>query len=419
MWLCTALCLWLPAGCGNLYTGEGMEPPIVNPDDPDNPNPTPPEKIEEVPIMVSYTDPSYNSFTKGLGAFDEGTEQGRQVWEKAVFYIYAFRSDDPLLDFAVTRSQDKETCLVDGSTETPADARMGRRARLNRDEASAFFTWLDNEPLYYSSLYQTRPFNFFAYYIDDIEPQEFKRDTESIRFRFTLDGTQDILCAAARFTDQQLEQADNLSNVNERDNVLNYRYSSYTGHRNFQPVFTFRHYLSRLNFEAYPGGRDATNIYIQSVKVKSQATGIMTVAAKDTTQVGVTFDGTPVDFVLKEADGTPLLRDTYHVEMTPEDLAIADVYQRSKVRLGSGSLLSVPADTYELTIELKQVFTDGRPEATYLTKYPLHPTGGFRPGAEYTLRIAVYGLELIKVDAIITGWANGGQVDVDPDKEFN
>ena len=180
------LCL---CGCGNLYTGEEM--PITGPDDPDTPQwPA----TEEVPIMIAFTDPSYSILTRGQGPFEADTELGKRNWTNARFHVYAFRSDNPEgMTFATTRQEDSEICLVDGSTQSTPDPEHGREAKLTEYEGGAFFTWTDEtEQLYYSSLAQINPFNFFAYHIDDAAVSNFTRGTDDIRFDLEIQDATEI-----------------------------------------------------------------------------------------------------------------------------------------------------------------------------------------------------------------------------------
>ncbi len=448
------LLLWLlfaATGCGNLYTGEGMEPPVVDPDEPqpEDPIEEDPTKTEEMPIILSFTDPSYNSFgtpqTRGLGPFENDPNDptvGKEVWENAIFYVYAFRSDDPMMSFEVQSKDDKETCLIDGSLESePATFNgqyHGRKMMLNKDDASAIFNWKDskqNVP-YYSSLNQTRKFNFFAYYLDDALVTGMTRNMDGIFIDFEINGTQDVLCAAARFTQEQEENAAKVQNASERQNLKNYRYSTYTGHRNYMPVFTFPHQLTQLCLQAYGGELAADSIFIEGVEVMSKYKGRLTAAAKDTTKVGITFADETKLLPLLEKDGTAMKEDTIHFDDSDylcdaEGNVIRDeqdnpvglnpnksVYDRKPTPLGSGKMLTVPAETYTVNFYLRQHFTDGRPAERYKTKYDVSIAGGFQAGTRYTLRVAVYGLQKIEIKVIITGWADGGNVNIDDDSNF-
>ena len=445
------LLLVAATGCGNLYTGEGMEPPVVDPDEPkpEDPIEEDPTKTEEMPIILSFTDPSYNSFgtpqTRGLGPFENDPNDptvGKEVWENATFYVYAFRSDDPMMSFEVQSKDDKETCLIDGSLESePATFNgqyHGRKMMLNKDDASAIFNWRDsktNVP-YYSSLNQTRKFNFFAYYLDDAEVTGMTRNMDGIYIDFQVNGTQDVLCAAARFTKEQEENAAKVQNASEKQNLQNYRYSTYTGHRNYMPVFTFPHNMTLLCLQAYGGELAANKIYIEGVEVVSKYKGHLTAAAKDTTKVGITFADETKPLPLLEKDGSKMEEDTIFFDdsdylCNEEGNVIRDeqgnpvglnpnksVYDRKPNPLGSGRMLTVPADTYTIYFYLRQQFTDGRETEYYTTKYDVTVPGGFQAGTRYTLRVAVYGLQQIEIKVIITGWADGGHVDIDDDSNF-
>lgn len=368
---------------------------------------------ENIPVMLIVGDPSYTLMSKGAGAIapNEGF-----YWENSRVYVYSFKRDLTTA-FDVTSSEDNENCLVDGSVETPGFP-GGKKARLN--SLDTYISWEEkSQNVFYPPTQYG--YDFYGYYLDDIEPApgDYLRSADGIQFKVKIDGTQDLMSAKARLTRQQLEKED--LSPEEREQIQKYYYSSYTARRNIVPILYFKHHLVRLRFEIYPGSKKSNRVYVDSVVVASKTRAVFTVAHKSEDRMGLDFtaDNRYEYLSLKERGGGPLEPDCYHTDYWGD--YNKPVFEREGVRVGE-SLLVAPDQSYKLRIHLKEWADEhhsGEPvtSVNYLTLQNTEQK--FQPGMQYTVRVAVYGLQQVEVEVTPEPWGNGGDINVDEDENFS
>lgn len=392
---------------------------------------------EPIPVMVAVGDPSYSVLTRKAGAFDS-LHIDDTAWKQAVFYIYAFNVENGA-DYKVTRkseaNKNNDICLIDGSMDRE-DAMGGKPARLNQGDFS-FLEWL-NEPynIYYNTLHPNLPYKFYAYYVDDLEipDSEIQRETDRIYFNVEIDGSQDLMSSVAKLTDTQKESIEDkyINNKSEKDKLLNSLYSAYAANRGINPMFTFKHHLSRFKFRIYPGKPEASQVYVDSICMYSHTKGVFTVVSKHETEIGVDFsaDEALQPLYLTERGGGDLDQKRYKVLYNPNGMdetkyANLDVYSRNYLPVGE-SLLVAPDDSYQVIVHLRQEFDDGKATQYYLTEYNLTSaikdkveTKGFSPGKAYVVRIAIFGVQEVKIQVVaVDTWQDGGYTDINPDDFF-
>lgn len=392
--------LLLLTGCGKTYTGDennrstGLEP-----------------LDENIPVMLAISDPVYSMLTRGNGAFDSELSNAIEMWKKAVFYIYAFKIEDDV-DFRLLSRDNNEHCLVDGSIDTNG-TKMGKRARLNGDRAS-YLSWIDSSEIFYDSENQTRPYRFFGFYIDDLSVKEsdIERTSDAIKIKVQIDGTQDIMSTVATLTD---EQKDAIRKSDSKELIMNSLYSAYTARQGVHPVLAFHHRLARVKFKIFSASEASDNIYVENVSVDSKTDGVFTVVAKDATSIGLDFTNSTIvkPLSLCELGGESLKQDYYKVPWIPEE-ADKDVYERTGVGVGESLLLAPDMDVYKMKLRLKQIFP-GQSSKYYDLYYDLKVNGRFQAGMQYTVRVAVYGLEDADVNVVVDGWREGENIEISPD----
>ncbi len=406
------------------------------------------ETYNLVPIMLFINEQDYFSVsaTRGTGPFEEGNTE---KYFNSTFYVFSFRDgcdEQGALayetDFTKTRYADgyssteyydpeSADCLVDGT-----DYRMGMSMYPSADNAGGMLQ-THGIVMYYPSVYQDVGYNFFAYYIDDIEPTQVNRTESGISYDVEIDGTQDIMCGMApKLTSEVLDNkiaAGLTISDDERTRILNIgNYSTYAARRSVNPEIELEHELTQLRFVAYPGDNRSGSITITGISVNSRYKGTMTVASRDTDYLGMAFSDERTDLELCEAsvDGVtscaPL--ESYTIEWD-ESMSGTSWQNRPSVDVG-GCLLLAPDSVYTLTLYYTQTITadnGGTEEVDLRTVYTLKAdnssyyydgtTGNyiFRPGYVYTVRIGVYGLQEISVSVNIAGWQDGGDVTLDPD----
>lgn len=392
--------LLLLTGCGKTYTGDensrdtGLEP-----------------LDEDIPVMLAISDPVYSMLTRGSGAFDSELSNATEMWKNAVFYIYAFKMEDDV-DFRFLSRDNNEHCLVDGSIDKDG-SKMGKRARLNGDRAS-YLSWIDSSEIFYDRENQTRPYRFFGFYIDDLSVKEsdIERTADAVKIKVQVDGTQDIMSTVATLTDEQKEV---IRRSDNRELTMKSLYSAYTARQGVHPVLAFHHQLARVKFKMFSASEASDNIYVESLSVDSKTDGVFTVAAKDAASIGLDFTNSTIvkPLLLCELGGESLKQDYYKVSWIPEE-ADKDVYERTGVGIGESLLLPPDMDVYKMKLCLKQIFPGQSPKS-YNLFYDLKVNGRFQAGMQYTVRIAVYGLEDADVRVVVDGWREGESIEISPD----
>ena len=362
-----------------------------------------PEESRLVIMSVGNTD---NIILKGSGAIENGDYD---VWDGKPIYVYAFKRD-LMTSFAATSMDDSESCLIDASRDELGSL-AGKRAKVGMLDAYVVWDGIEKAVYYHPGNY---PYDFYAYYIDNMEvpSEQISRTDDSVSFPVEIDGSTDFMSAKAELTEEQLYRQDFTDE--ERFDIINYAYSAYTAALDIHPVVYFKHLLTRLSFDIYPGREEANNVYIDSIKVLSRTAATFTVAHKQDSRLGLDFSGSDVrsPLWLAEPDGTPLKLDTYHTDYTG-DFSVP-VYERDSVSVG-GSLLVAPDREYEMHIYLKE--RSGGSLKTYeLVTSLTNSQRIFYAGDHYRVRLAVYGLYEMDISAKLVPWTYGGEIIIDNDK---
>lgn len=261
---------------------------------------------------------------------------------------------------------------------------------------------------------------------------------DSLLIGFNIDGTQDIMAGKAVPTQEEIAKCGGEANI----------YSAFAARREVQPNIKFEHLLSRLNFQVLDGKKTETTdedkaVKVTGITVKSKATGKLVIAYQgEATTFANVSDQLIVDKdadaekdaallkelkVMKRADGAALTDKL--VDLTPvtpkwnNGMAMA-------TQVGE-ALLAIPADKYEITINLEQkVQVKGdknsptpddfqTKEYTYNAdlKNTVNPEKGFEPGYSYNVTITVYGLSEIQITTTLTPWKDGGNIEMNPEDE--
>lgn len=260
---------------------------------------------------------------------------------------------------------------------------------------------------------------------------------DSLLIGFKIDGTQDIMAGKAVPTVEEIAKCGGEDNI----------YSAFAARREVQPNIKFEHLLSRLNFQVLDGKKTETTdedkaVKVTGITVKSKATGKLVIAYKGAAAFENVSDQLIVDkdadsekdaALLKElkvkqrAEGAPLTQNLENLApVTPKwnnGMAMA-------TQVGE-ALLAIPADKYEITINLKQkVQVKGdkltpqegdfeEKEYTYEAdlKNTANPGQGFEPGYSYNVTITVYGLSEIQITTTLIPWKDGGNIEMNPEDE--
>ena len=385
-----------------------------------------------------------NVATRGTGTVGAVGEK-ENTWAKQTVNVYMLNKGT--LDLAMFGTTDPKPIYDNTVLTTPADNASGIASELDENGVAQY--------KYYPTT--NTAFDFWGYRLDDankatgIEDQEgtdskvavtsgqFVPYTsgDSLLIGFKIDGTQDIMAGKAVPTEEEITKCGGENNI----------YSAFAARREVQPNIKFEHLLSRLNFQVLDGKKTETTdpdkaVKVTGITVKSKATGKLVIAYKGAAAFENVSDQLIVDkdadtekdaALLKElevkqrADGAPLTQNLEALEpVTPKwnnGMAMA-------TQVGE-ALLAIPADKYEITINLKQKvqvkgdklnpqegdFEEKPYTYTADLKNTVNPEKGFEPGYSYNVTITVYGLSEIQITTTLIPWKDGGNIEMNPEDE--
>ncbi|MBR0297886.1 MAG: fimbrillin family protein [Bacteroidales bacterium] len=246
----------------------------------------------------------------------------------------------------------------------------------------------DMNPVYYDLL---KCYDFFGYYIDDIEATPTVADG-TISLPITIDGSQDVMLAAAVRENHQVES---ISVGRER------LFSAYSARKNIHPLLTFKHQLSRFKFIVSNGTSESGNVIkISNLKVKSPAEGVLDIVNSDLT----VYADSEAEMSLKEID--PVTGKT--VELKP---LIVTAFDQP---LGESLMVMPGLAQYNLSFTLTQEGVDKSESVNTAIDIP----GGLVAiaGKMYTVHITVYDFESIKIEVGLEAWDQvPGEIEIGKD----
>lgn len=260
---------------------------------------------------------------------------------------------------------------------------------------------------------------------------------DSLLIGFQIDGTQDIMAGKAVPTEEEMNKCGGEENI----------YSAFAARRNVQPNIKFEHLLSRLNFQVLDGKDTQTTdedkaVKVTGITVKSKATGKLVIAYKGEAAFENVSDQLIVDKDADEVKDAALLKELVvkqraeHALLTDNLVDLQPVTPKWNNGMAMATqvgeaLLAIPADKYEITINLQQkVQVKGNKatpqeddfqtkDYTYVAdlKNTVNPDKGFEPGYSYNVTITVYGLSEIQITTTLTPWKDGGNIEMNPEDE--
>lgn len=367
---------------------------------------------EPVPVRVSVGNPSVRDglSLKGTGPIDNMSQvDGKDI------YVYAF-SKDMLTSYA-KKSQDYIiNTLVDGSIDNPG-SKAGKKATIRA--GSMYLDWAESKTeLYYPSGDMAHlPYDFFAYYIDDMKVSEtdYKRTEHSIALNIEIDGRHDLMSAKAEIDEQQLQQCP----LNERELISEYSYSYFTGIRNILPKFYFKHHLTRLEFELVPGETlERKLVAVQSIQIRSKYKGLFTIADKgQPSQLGVTFEEERKAMTLRERNGTMILPDTYTLYTVTSSNQPA-----TSIPMGGGLLVAPQDLAFEAIVTINETRPNGTSTGNVVNNIEVTytPAPGemmYAAGNQYKIKFKIFGASNVSTNVTLEEWIDGGKLDIDTEND--
>lgn len=440
--LWVGLCMLLLCGCSRgTYVGE-------LPEDDDAP------LTENIPIVLGFGVSSFDILTRGSGAVESGTNL--EFWKNAKFYVYAFNKNVET-DLSVRWSEaNEDICLLDAnrlSEDGGQSSSHGKEVRVKVDNSNLMPFFPDDktgsQDIYYNMKHTDWPYNFFAYYLDDLDLTQLQcvREKNRIYYDVELDGRRDFISSVAN----PKLQEDKYANNPYKQKIMDRAYSAYSASHGLNPVFSFQHHLVRLRFvicRPEEGGSVPSineSLVVKKVSVKSKVRGRFTVAVNDIdaddagkTHVGLSFNRE--DYASEEAyansedylyllkkNGEEIGSDGWcrvidckkYSELSAEDKKKPSFLGKEDENDNSGaSLLLAPATTYSARIFLDEDKSSDPGHG--FVDVDLEPGGGagFVAGGAYVIYLTINSLSDIKPNVEIGEWTPGGETILDPDGEF-
>lgn len=384
-----------------------------------------------------------NVATRGTGTVGAVGEK-ENTWAKQTVNVYMLNKGT--LDLA---KFGEDPIYENTVLTTPADNASGIATEL-----------VDGVPQYKYYPTTKTAFDFWGYRLDDADVTTGTADQkgtdskvavtnghfvpytsgDSLLIGFKIDGTQDIMAGKAVPTEEEINKCGGEANI----------YSAFAARREVQPNIKFEHLLSRLNFQVLDGKKTETTdedkaVKVTGITVKSKATGKLVIAYQgEATTFANVSDQLIVD---KDADAEKdavLLKELKVMQRDDASTSLTDKLVDLKpvtpewnngiamaTQVGE-ALLAIPADKYEITINLKQRvqvkgdknspnedtdFQDKEYTYTADLKNTVNPEKGFEPGYSYNVTITVYGLSEIVITTTLTPWKDGGNIEMNPEDE--
>lgn len=330
------------------------------------------------------------------------------------FYVYAFNTDMNT-NMAVTSAEDDSRCLIDGSIDNPA-TKAGKRAKIS--DISNVVEWQDDEgQIFWPDGDRSRQiYSLFAYYVDDISVSEsdIRRTDDYVSIDVEIDGSQDLMSSRAEMTN---EQKSVFKDDKELAAMMQYCYSYYAAQNGINPVFVFKHHLTRLDFTVTPGYSPniVNEMTIQEISVSSKYKASFTVADKDDpSNVGLVFSDERAFLELTEDGAEPLQQDYYKVTT----LLSPDESLEGRTTKVGGSLLVAPDVEYTARMVFSEKSGDGIEFKDVEVLLPVVKGTEFEAGNRYSINFTIYGSTRVFVDVQLVDWLTGEDVLVDDEDSW-
>ena len=393
MVLCALLGAGLVSACSN---------PVI-----DDINPTD-KRGEKVKLNASC--PAILTQTRGVGSVGDINSSADNVWKRNELHIYSiFKGASDLSVPFQDVDQYVPTVLL-GGKDTDYMGHVGY-APYNVSSGSIDMFGGNNKTTSYYPIVGT--YHFVGFHIDDAKAEaRLSDDNSSFIIDVDYDGSQDIMVAS--------DTAD---------------YTTRTARAGKHPNLTFSHQLTRLSFYVVAGDSTAVmrDFKAPNDSVQQLIDSIKNEKPEFQSKQGVLIDGIKVnsqyhngylrincdsatwhfnkkdqkDFVLNipEKKGAEETKKAYKVAdmlVTPELLYIADI------------------DVVEYIDQSGDIIGGGNYFKRSYRNIKIAPPKDaidFLPGYSYDIKVTVFALEKIEITSSLTGWQDGGTIEVSPDED--
>lgn len=332
--------------------------------------------------------------SRGIGSV--GDLDAANNWNGETVYVYGIVS---------TLTGDAQFAINGEAATAPPAGTAGATV-------TSTLTWSNTDTHFYydgNNLY-----DFYGCHVDDAAtaamtiPAGTKLAENGFSVPVTIDGTQDLMVA---MPDKDADINGN-GEVTATDNL----YSAWSSRRGVKPNLVFQHVLTRLTFKAKCGDASAPAhpVKITSIQVTGAISdGTLTIIPVGGGNQGFAPGTTTADFALMAPASAPQTSKDLEAFPGKEITNTGDAFDQIGV-----PMMLVPGKTYTIVINTEQNM-DGTDDIEENEKGTITKevtfAGGFLAGTNYNINITVYGLQNIEVDATLTAWGEGGDIDIDPD----
>ncbi len=349
----------------------------------------------QVAIQLSVANEGVTVDTRGTGTVGDLDGDAENTWNGEELLISMFKRNDANFDLATNNINGVETVIMDHMT---VNAPTNTVASGVVTMATKYFP-------------ANGAYTFFGLRLDDAlygteaTAYTISADNSSRYVAFKIDGTQDIMVAKTKVPTE-------LNGLTESN-----LYSAKAARAGVHPELVFEHMLTRLEFTVVPGNEDAAGsspVSVKAIRVESKTTGRLLYAYNTPTGTfGIEWDAAAGEEFLSLKERTAPNVDM--TDLTPVSLQWDNVNNAAVESPVGESLMVGPADSYNMEIEIEQVLQgQATPQTTTIQINNVQLYGGapFEAGTSYKIAFKVWGSQEIEVTATLTGWKDGGNINV-------
>lgn len=297
-----------------------------------------------------------------------------------------------------------------------AKAHMARPAGAAEgwSESSGSLEFADDKTFFYNATKDR--YDFYAYYVADAA--EIPEKLDNYQIGITIDGTQDILLAAADPEKDIQASGVDRSQVTGTENV----YSAWAARRGVTPNLEFRHVLAKYEFEVVNMGTKP--VVLQSIQITSKTQGTLTVIDDESLRLAQGLVIRPEDtdatmtLVSKNFTTAGALLDDNGTADSEDDIYIDGVRLKGRDNAQTvqmqGEIMTFAGQTNNLIIRLTQ---QGMSPGQY-RQITMPIDQNTVAGSSYLISLVIYSLESVDLNVTLAPWNRGEDIMLDQEDQI-
>lgn len=353
------------------------------------------EPNNQVAIQLTVANEGVSVDTRGTGTVGNLDGDAENTWNGEELLISMFKRDDANFELATNNIDGVETIILDHAsvnapTSTTASGVVTMTTKyFPANGAYTFFGMRLDDALYGT----------------DATAYTISADNSARYVAFKIDGSQDIMVAKTKTPTE-------LNGLTESN-----LYSAKAARAGIHPELVFEHMLTRLDFTVLPGNEEATGtngVSVKAIRVESKTTGRLLYAYNTPTgNFAIDWDATAGEEFLSLKERTAPNVDM--TDLTPVSLQWDGTNDAAVESPIGESLMVGSSDGYNMELDIEQLLEgESTPRTTTVEIKNVQLSGGapFEAGTSYKIAIKVWGSQKIEVTATLTGWKDGGSINV-------